>query len=379
MSLINKMLQDLEARQPADGVGLALPNEVRPLPPLENRLPAALLVVLLTLLGTGFALRHWGVRVRIAETPAALPIRPAVQPLPSVAPKIPPPPGEAKALSELLSSRAEDSRFFLPLMDIEASLRVSDSLNANGEKKTERPSGGKAASGGPGPVPVVRPPHSEVAGRKPSAAAPAPKASSSILAPMIERTDVLGTARERADVDYRKAIAAVNLGRMNEALEGLRNALKQDGQHRAARQLLVKLLLEMKRPDEAMQALREGVQEQPAHLGWAMMLARLQVDRGDLAGAWQTLESALPVAGSSADFQGFAAHVLQRLGRNNEAAERYLAAIELSPREGRWWFGLGLAFEAEGRSAEAREVFVRARQCGNLSAELNTLLDQKLR
>jgi hypothetical protein len=41
--------------------------------------------------------------------------------------------------------------------------------------------------------------------------------------------------------------------------------------------------------------------------------------------------------------------------------------------------GLGLALDAEGRSAEAKEAFVRARQCGNLSAELNTLLDQKLR
>ena len=196
---------------------------------------------------------------------------------------------------------------------------------------------------------------------------------------MIERTEAAGSPRERADAEYRKAINAVNLGRMSEATEGLRNALRQDGQHSASRQLLVKLLLEAKQPDEAIQTLREGLQEQPAHTGWAMTLARLQVDRGDLAGAWQTLDHSLPAADNNADFQGFAAHVLQRLGRNKEAAERYLAATRLSPGEGRWWLGLGLVLDADGRSSEAKEAFLRAKQCGNLSAELSALIEQKLR
>jgi MSHA biogenesis protein MshN len=195
----------------------------------------------------------------------------------------------------------------------------------------------------------------------------------------IERTEAAGSPRERAEVEYRKAINAVNLGRIPEALEGLRNALRQDGQHSASRQLLVKLLLEAKRQEEAIQVLRDGLLEQPAHNGWAMTLARLQIDRGDLAGAWQTLDHASPAAGNNADFQGFAAHVLQRLGRQKEAAERYQAATRLSPGEGRWWLGLGLSLENEGRSTEAREAFLRAKQCANLSAELGAMVEQKLR
>ncbi|MBV5323421.1 tetratricopeptide repeat protein, partial [bacterium] len=158
-----------------------------------------------------------------------------------------------------------------------------------------------------------------------------------------------------------------NQGRIEEALESLRNALRQDGLHSASRQLLVKLLLEAKRPDEAIQTLHDGLQGQPAQTAWAMSLARLQVDRGDLAGAWQTLDYSLPAAAGNADYQGFAAHVLQRLGRNKEAAERYQAASRLSPAD------------AEGRSAEAREAFIRARQSGNLSAELMVMIEQKLR
>jgi MSHA biogenesis protein MshN len=406
MSLINKMLQDLDARQAAGGGDLGLPNEVRPLPPHENRLPALLLAVLLVVLGIIFAARQWDWWPRDGATPAVLPIAPVTPsppalvpavPLPSLAPAIVPapqpevpPPVQENAGAQDASSMTPVSKEFLPLLDIEASLRLSDTLNASLEKKAERKSSIKAAAVNASPAPPVKPLPNEkralpaaargdAAARKSALAPAAPATNTSAVPSLIERTDALGSARERADAEYRKAIAAVNMGRMPEALDGLRNALKHDGQHSGSRQLLVRLLLEMKRPDEAIQALREGLQEQPAHLGWAMTLARLQVDRGDLAGAWQTLEHSLPVAGSSADFQGFAAHVLQRLGRSKDAVERYQAAVQLSPREGRWWLGLGLVLDAEGRSAEAKEAFVRARQCGNLSAELNSLLDQKLR
>jgi tetratricopeptide (TPR) repeat protein len=197
--------------------------------------------------------------------------------------------------------------------------------------------------------------------------------------PTIERTDASGSPRERAETEYRKAIAAVNQGRIAEAVDGLRNALRQDPLHIASRQLLVRLLLEAKRLDEAAQVLQDGLQGQPAQIGWAMSLARLQVDRKDLTGAWQTLNYSLPAAGSNADYQGFTAHVLQRLGRHKEAAEHYQAATRLSPGDGRWWLGLGLALEEEGRVSEAREAFLRARQSGNLGAELSALIEQKLR
>jgi MSHA biogenesis protein MshN len=149
--------------------------------------------------------------------------------------------------------------------------------------------------------------------------------------------------------------------------------------HVGARQLLVRLLLEAKRNEDAAQVLQDGLQGQPAQLGWAMTLARLQVDRGDLAGAWQTLDFSLPAAGHNADYQGFAAHVLQRLGRPREAVVHYLNAARLAPGDGRWWLGLGLALEAEGQTGEAREAFLRAKQSGNLSSALSALVEQRLR
>lgn len=197
--------------------------------------------------------------------------------------------------------------------------------------------------------------------------------------PVIERTPVAGSPHERADNEYRKAIGAVNQGRVAEATDALREALRQDALHVGARQLLVKLLLETRNQDEAIQVLRDGISGQPAQLGWAMSLARLQVERGDLEGAWRTLDHSLPAAGASPDYLGFTANVLQRLGRPDEAADQYRKATRLAPADGRWWLGLGWCLDAQGNAAEAREAFLRAKQAGNLSPELIALIDQKLR
>ena len=195
----------------------------------------------------------------------------------------------------------------------------------------------------------------------------------------IEKTDAAGTAQQRAEGAYRKAITAVNQGRVAEAVEGLRGALLHDGGHVAARQLLLKLLLEARRGDDVMRTLQEGLQLLPTQAGWAMMLARMQVERADLSGAAQTLERSLPAGAVSADYQGFAGHVLYRLGQNQRAADHYLVATRLAPRDGRWWLGLGLAHDAEGQVNEAREALLRAKASGNLSAELLAVIDQKLR
>ena len=360
MSLINQMLQDLDARRAAHGVGTSMHNDVRPLPqPQASRLPIILGSLVFFVLVGGFALYLWVVRSDVVAPASivSLPVK-VVLPGPTI---------------------VEPQPVALSLQDLEGSLRIADTISLPIEKRFKAP----MAS-----VKPVTEANERAAARskvaetepKPVPSSVMPQVSSkSTKPPAIERTDAVGSQRERAESDYRKAISAVNQGRVDEALAGLRNALRQDGFHSASRQLLVKLLLEAKRTDEAIQVLQDGLQVQPAKLNWAMSLARLQVDRGDLNGAWKTLDFSQPAAENNADYQGFLAHVLQRLGRNKEAAEHYQSAARLSPGDGRWWLGLGLALDAEGRSSEAREAFMRARKSGNLSAELNALAEQKLR
>lgn len=377
MSLINQMLQDLDARRAAHGVGSRLPNDVRPLPkPQPSPLPIIVGVLVLLVLAGGLAFFLWETRHQAVPSQAL----PAPEPEKII-------PAEPTTAAPQPASASTSHEFG-------GSLRMAESIKPQAEKlagaKAESASAASAkAVVAHGKTDDVRHLLESSETRVPAAnrliaqeSGKSPRISRDpmvAMTPVIERTDALGSPRERAESEYRKAIAAVNQGRIAEAVDGLRNALRHDAMHNASLQLLVKLLLEAKQVDEAGQVLQDGLQMQPAQIGWAMSLARLQVDRKDLTGAWQTLDYSLPAAGSNANYQGFAAHVLHRLGRHKEAAEHYLAATRLSPGEGRWWLGLGLALDEDGRVKEAREAFQRARQSGNLGAELSALVDQKLR
>jgi MSHA biogenesis protein MshN len=147
-----------------------------------------------------------------------------------------------------------------------------------------------------------------------------------------------------------------------------------------ARLALVNLQLEQQRLADAQTILEEGLGLLPGQPQLAMRLARIQVERGDLRGASDTLQKAR--GGASAanpEFHALHAAVLQRLTLHKDAVAEYQAALRLAPQAGVWWMGLGISLEADGRGAEAREAFQRARSSGALSAELDRFVEQKLR
>ena len=401
MSLINQMLQDLDERRAAHGVGANLANDVRPLPKArQSYLPFGLvvgtgLVIALGIAGVFFrdeVSQHFSRAVStVTESKApAAPVAAAVVPA-IVAPS-------EQALTPVVAEPQPE-----PAAEMDVSLRMADFIDppedashveqaATASPPREQASATEPGGAKPKPVQPSKPPIASVTTARPiteKAVAKLGEKNAEVSAkqidgridsaPVIERTPAAGSPHERAESEYRKAIAAINQGRVPEAMDSLRNALHQDSLHVASRQLLIKLLLEARNQDEAIQVLQAGIAGRPAQLGWAMSLARLQVDGGELDGAWKTLEHSLPAAGNSPDYLGFAANVLQRLGRIDEAAAQYRKATGIAPADGRWWLGLGWCLDAQGQTVEAREAFLRARQSGNLSPELLTLIDQKLR
>ena len=397
MSLLNEVLKDLDARQAVAGGDKPLPSAVRPLPALrKSRRPwgvAALFAGVLVAAVAFVALRPSAPEVALPV--ASVPVPPAASSLdvssapPAVSAEAPLPSATvataAPAVPEAPVEAPADAPTGSPAVDAPGSVTASGSGTGAtlGQAVAAKPANAQSAVAERNGNGAVR----NAAGRdkadraeKLRAAEPEEKAEKAEkqAKAAIERSDANG-AGERVDADYRKAVNALNQGRVVEAIEGLRGVLRGDPLQRAARQLLVKLLVEAGRSDEAIDVLRDGLRGQPAQIGWAMALARLQVDRGDLAAAWTTLDASLPAAGNSADYQGFAGNVLQRLGRSREAITRFQAAARLAPGDGRWWLGLGLAHDAEGETDAARTAFLNARQGANLTPELQALVERKLR
>ena len=187
------------------------------------------------------------------------------------------------------------------------------------------------------------------------------------------------SSHNRAESEFRRALNLVNQGRIAEGMDGLRRTLEIDPRHEAARQTLVALLLETKHVGEAAASLREGLALNSGNTGFAMLLARIMVESNDIPAALIVLQRHAAPVDRNPDFHAFAAALYQRLDRHKEAIEQYQTALGLVPSAGVWWLGLGISFQAVGRPKDALEAFTRAKSAGNLGPDLVAFVDQRLR
>jgi MSHA biogenesis protein MshN len=163
---------------------------------------------------------------------------------------------------------------------------------------------------------------------------------------------------------------------MGETVAALEQALKYEPTHEAARQTLVGLLIEANRTDEAMRQLQLGLTLDARQPAMAMLLARLQIERG--GSGIDTLTRTLPYAGNDPDYHAFLAAALARQQRHREAAEQYQQAVRAKPSNGVWWMGLGMSLQAEKRNGEALDAYQKARASGGMSAELQGFVERRI-
>jgi MSHA biogenesis protein MshN len=206
-----------------------------------------------------------------------------------------------------------------------------------------------------------------------------PRASQGFGPPsvQIDKRDI--TPRERSEVEFRRAVGFVNQGRVAEGMDSFRAALSLDPSHEVARQTQVALLIDGKRIDEAADSLKQGLQLNPANVSFAIALARIMVEHNDIAGALSLLQQHAPAPSTNADYHAFVAALYQRLGHHKEATQSYQAAVRIAPQTAAWWVGLGISLDAQQRRTEAAEAFRRAKAGGSLSPELAGFVDQRIR
>lgn len=184
------------------------------------------------------------------------------------------------------------------------------------------------------------------------------------------------SSQQKAENEYRRALASLQDARVNDAIAGLEQAVYLYPRHEAARQTLVSLLIESGRPAEAMRHMTFATSLDPRQVNMAMLLARLQLEHG--GNAAETLQRSLPYAESNADYRALVAGVLQRQNRHKEAADHYQAAVRLQPGNAVWWMGMGISLQADKRNAEAKIAFQRARDTGRLTPDLQTFVERRL-
>lgn len=385
MSLINQVLQDLEKRHASGAELLGLSPHVRPVgEPPRRRFPVFTAgLALVSIVAIAGAFYFWNSsRSRAPDPPPAADV--AVPIVPS------PPAVDSAALADPVvqavllapASRLSQELSFIP---VEPRPRAAGGSN----KPAMAPAPDRKPVPPPEPVPVSPPPPVAVSA-SPAPQEPKPVAAAGPAAlPSSQRQPAPGGAidkqmremprGERAELEFRKAVASLRDGRASVAEQGFRDALEEDPNHIAARQALLGLLLDSGRKDEAEALLRRALELNPRQPRHAMVLARLEVERGELTGAINTLVGALPYVGQDPDYYAFLAALLQRESRHKEAVDYYRAALQTVPGNAVWMMGMGMSLRANNQIAEARDAFQRAAESRQLNAELQAFVERQLR
>ena len=366
MSIINRVLQDLEARR---APATAMPGLVRPAGPArtDTRRLALLIgagVVAIAVTAFGDWPKALGGHSQPPPAPAGMGSDTAVQ-------------TNAAPSQDAMASAAARAETLAPA--------TAQAPAPAAEKTTSQAPVAAAAlpaSHATATAAAVAPARTEPFRQATTATPPAPAASTAAPEPApvaearIEKQMHAATQAERAQLSYRQAVESASSGHNSQAIEQALQALKIDPAATDARQLAAALLAEAGRYDDASALAREGLARSPDQPPLSYLLARLLAERGDADEALAVLNKAPSL---NADGHGLRGGLLSQRGDFRLAAQDYQAAARQQPSNGLWWLGLGVALEADGRREDARQVYARAQALGLDRGELGAYLEQKLR
>ncbi|MBS1187464.1 MAG: tetratricopeptide repeat protein [Burkholderiaceae bacterium] len=409
MSLINKMLKDLDQR----GTGAsadAAPGAVRSVPAQSGGSSRSRLIVLLVLLllaSGGAAAWYFMQQPAPAQRPVQAPVQPPVAAAAPVEPAAVP--VAASAVAPVASNAPPVASAVVPPtatparpaaqapLASPATRNDSAPVAANPGTKSDRTKAAASAEQSAASAEramrlamssTLQTITSPVAAPDTVKAEPAPETVRTISSGRKKRgattADGHGTQlkettpKQQAENAYGRAVGLIGAGQKAEAMTVLESVLLQYPQHAAARQTLVGLLLNAKRSGDAARVLDDGLKRDASQVGMAMILARIQIEQSGSAAALATLQRSLPYATSRPDYLAFTAAMLQREKRHREAVTHYAHALRKSPHNAHWWMGYGISLQAIGQAKEARQAFVRARDLHKLAPELQAFVEQKI-
>ncbi|MDR7306959.1 tetratricopeptide repeat protein [Rhodoferax saidenbachensis] len=368
MSVINKMLRDLDHRQsPPDATGA--PGTVDALRlqgvasvPLHTAGARRRVhwgwVLLLVLVATGAGWWQWQQMQTVAPAPPSPPAvvvaPPAVAPAPVVVAAPLPPVQE-----EVVEAPSPQAMVLPP-----SGLRMETALSSNPIPPVEVTSGAM-------PNKVVAAPHAKTVSPAPPAVvvAEAPKKSAAAALPPSPAVATPMPAPPAADA------AGLAQRQQQAARETLAQA--QALWNSGARDNAIALLQDAVAAAERAAQTNASAANSQTLVSMLRELARMELAEGRASAVWDLLTRLEPLMANQPELWALRANAAQRLGRHQDSVQAYTTALQSRPNEQRWLLGAAVSLAALGQTTAAGEMADKARAVGPVSKEVQTYLRQQ--
>jgi MSHA biogenesis protein MshN len=195
----------------------------------------------------------------------------------------------------------------------------------------------------------------------------------------VSKREIPRSPSEEAEALFRHGVVFLNQGRVSEAQRNFAAALAKHSGHEAARQALIAILIERRQLDDAGRLLEEGLSLNPAQMTFAAVLARVLVERGDYREAANVLGATRNAGADDGEYQLLYGAVLQRLGRHVEAVEAFERAARTDNQPGVIWVALGISLEAVGKRDGALQAYRRSLVAGPVAQDALAYAESRIR
>jgi len=119
-----------------------------------------------------------------------------------------------------------------------------------------------------------------------------------------------------------------------------------------------------------------GAGTNPVLLPLVREMARMQLAEARYGAVWEMLTRLEPLLGNQPDLWAIRANAAQRLGRHPDSVHAYMMALQTRPDEQRWLLGTAVSLAALGQTSSAAEMAEKARAQGPVSKDILAYLRQ---
>lgn len=172
---------------------------------------------------------------------------------------------------------------------------------------------------------------------------------------------------EIAMSDYQKALQLSSDGQINAATSLLEQALIIKHDLVQPREALIIILLQQGQIDAANNYIADGLKQMPNYIPYLELKARALMLRGRNQEALYVLQQQSPAINDYPNYYAVMAVLQQRLGNASKAVQLYSQLAAAQSNDARWWLGLGYALESDNRPNAAVEAYHRALDIGGLN------------
>jgi MSHA biogenesis protein MshN len=144
------------------------------------------------------------------------------------------------------------------------------------------------------------------------------------------------------------------------------------------RKQLAALLFSKEQLDYAQKVLAEGLRLAPSDSSLRLMLARIHFKLGDQTKAFSVLSQHPYEALANDELISFRAALAERIGKYPEAEQDYLVLIKRNPTEAKWWLGLGVSQDKQRLSKKAITSYQQAQSLKQLPQQVDTFVESRI-